>query len=383
MSNGTASKQVRAATPGHGEIRNWVRAELWDRVPVSISVIDREFKIVEANKVFSENYGQWHDRPCYAVYKGRARRCEKCAAAKTFSDGRVRVREEQGVVRDGARTYYMVHMVPLVRPDGAIPYVIEASTDITATKRLEREKLDAERLAAVGQTVAGLAHGIKNVLMGLEGGMYVVRSGMERGDSERIFKGWQMLEENITRITSFVKGFLEFAKGTTPRVKLVDPNRVAQKVADLFRDTSRLAGIDLRTDLEEGIPYALLDEEGIHTCLSNLVLNALDACQISDPGGRHVTLSTLEKDGALLYEVSDDGAGMDYEIKKKIFTTFFSTKGSNKGSGLGLLTTRKIVQEHGGHVSFESASGKGSVFRLEFPRDRLPAAGDDKANETA
>jgi signal transduction histidine kinase len=365
------------------EIRNWVRAELWDQVPVSISVIDRDFKIVEANRVFLENYGSWQDRPCYAVYKGRAKRCGRCAAAKTFGDGKVRVREEQGVVRDGQQTYYVVHMVPLVRPGGEIPYVIEASTDITATKRLEREKLDAERLAAVGQTVAGLAHGIKNVLMGLEGGMYVIRSGMEKGDGERIFRGWQMLEENISRITAFVKGFLEFAKGTTPKVQLVDPNRVAGKVVELFRDTARLVGIELRADLDPGILYALLDEEGIHTCLSNLVSNALDACQISDKTGRHVTLRSREREGSLVYEVADDGVGMDYDIKKKIFTNFFSTKGSNKGTGLGLLTTRKIVQEHGGSVSFESRAGQGSVFRLEFPRDRLPrleSGGDDDSD---
>lgn len=152
------------------EIRTWVRSELWNQVPVSISVIDRQFRIVEANRMFAQNYGFWQDRLCYNVYKGRTEHCERCAADMTFSDGQIRVREEMGVVRDGQQTYYVVQMVPLVRPDGEIPYIIEASTDITATKKLEQEKLVAERLAAVGQTVAGLAHGIKNVLMGLEGG---------------------------------------------------------------------------------------------------------------------------------------------------------------------------------------------------------------------
>ena len=363
------------------EIRAWVRAELWDQVPVSISVIDRQFRIVEANRMFAQTYGSWKDRPCYSVYKGRTEHCERCAADMTFSDGQVRVREEKGVFRDGQQTYYVVQMVPLVRPNGEIPYIIEASTDITATKKLEKEKLVAERLAAVGQTVAGLAHGIKNVLMGLEGGMYVVRSGMERGDGERIFKGWQMPEENISRITTFVKGFLEFAKGKTPKVQLVDPNCIAMKVVELFKDTARIAGVELRADLEEGIPFALMDEEGVHTCLVNLVSNALDACEISDKDSHHVTLSTLETEGSLFFEVADDGAGMDYEIKKKIFTTFFSTKGSGKGTGLGLLTTRKIVQEHGGKVSFESSEGAGSVFRLEFPRDRLPRTGNDAGKD--
>jgi signal transduction histidine kinase len=354
------------------DIKRWVRREMWDQVPVNISVIDKDFKIVEANRAFSDNYGQWYDRPCYEVYKGRSERCERCAALKTFADGRVRVREELGVVRDDQQTYYFVHMVPLVRPDGTIPYVIEMSTDITETKLLEKEKMEAERLAAVGQTVAGLAHGIKNVLMGLQGGMYVVRSGMNKGDGDRILQGWQMLEEDIDRIATYVKGFLDFARGSTPQVQLVDPNHVATKVVDLFKHTAKLAGIELRSDLQPGVSYALMDEEGMHTCLSNLVSNALDACQMSDKPGRHVTLSTRDQNGTLIYEVADDGTGIDYEVKKNIFTNYFSTKGSDKGTGLGLLMTRKIVQEHGGKVSFDSTKGKGSVFRLEFSRDRLP-----------
>ena len=363
------------------DIKRWVRKELWDQVPVNISVIDRDFRIVEANSAFTDNYGDWWERPCYEVYKGRSERCEHCAAVKTFADAKVRVREELGVVHDDKQTYYFVHMVPLIRKDGEVPYIIEMSTDITTTKLLEKEKLEAERLAAVGQTVAGLAHGIKNVLMGLEGGMYVVRSGMLKGDGDRIYQGWQMLEENISRIATYVKGFLEFAKGSTPQVKLVDPNRIAAKVIELFRHTAKLEGIKLDADLQPGVSYALMDEEGIHNCLSNLVSNALDACQISDKGGRHTTLSTRDQNGTLIFEVSDDGTGMDYEIKKKIFTNFFSTKGSDKGTGLGLLATRKIVQEHGGKVSFESTEGVGSVFRLEFPRDRLPEPSNDHENK--
>jgi len=83
-------------------------------------------------------------------------------------------------------------------------------------------------------------------------------------------------------------------------------------------------------------------------------------------------LSSQEQDDVLTFEVSDDGCGMDYDIKQKVFTNFFSTKASGKGTGLGLLTTRKIVQEHGGKVSFESTEERGSVFRLEFPRENLP-----------
>ena len=366
------ASEARGATMTSDPVKQWVRTELWDQVPVAISVIDRRFQIVEANRCFEEAYGSWAAQSCYAVYKGRTTRCERCAAARTFTDGRVRVREEHGVLRDGRQIDYLVHMVPLVMTDGTIPFMIEMSTDITASKILEAEKLEAERLAAVGQTVAGLAHGVKNVLMGLEGGVYIVRSGMQRGDGKRLLEGWSMVEEGIERISTFVKEFLDFAKGRPAKVALVDPNAVAAKVIGLFTQTGRLARIELTADLAPDLEPACLDADGIHTCLSNLVSNALDACAVSDKPTGHVRLATRDEDGTLVFEVTDDGVGMDSEIRKKVFTNFFSTKGVEKGTGLGLLTTRKIVQQHGGHVSFKSTVGVGSVFRLEFPRKRLP-----------
>jgi signal transduction histidine kinase len=357
------------------DLKHWIRTELWDQVPVSIAVINRDFDILEANKSFVKTYGRWQGRKCYAVYKGRSTRCETCAAAETFADGRIRVREEEGVLPDGQPHHYLVRTVPLVRqngPDNEISFTIELSTDITEIKLLEKEKLQAEHLAAVGETVAGLAHGIKNVLMGLDGGVYVVRTGMQKADSERILRGWAMVEENIERISAFVKEFLDFAKGRTAKVEVVDPNLIASKVIELFRENARRAGIELKVDLAADIQPACLDEEGIHTCLVNLVSNALDACDMSERPGGHVRVSTAERDGTLIFEVDDDGTGIDAEIGKKVFTNFFSTKDSERGTGLGLLTTKKIVQQHGGKVSFESTAGVGSVFRLEFPRDRLP-----------
>lgn len=350
-------------------------------MPISISVIDRDFKVVEANPHFAQNYGDWQGRFCYEVYKGLSERCEHCVATKTFADGLVREREEQGVIRNGKQTHYLVHMVPLISKDGNISHIVEMSTDVTGVKLLEQEKLEAERLAAVGQTLAGLAHGVKNLLMGIDGGMYMLESGIEKGEADRLVNGWEMLKEDMARMTSFVKEFLEFAKGRTPEVQLVDPNQPAREVLSLFRDAAKLKGIGIKAHLQEDIPPAFMDKEGIHTCLANLMSNALGACEVSDKPNRNVVLSTSEQEGTLVIEVADDGIGMDYDIRKKIFSSFFSTKATGKGTGLGLLTTRKIVQEHGGRVSFDSTEGAGSVFRLEFPRDRLPLPTEDMEDE--
>jgi signal transduction histidine kinase len=281
-------------------------------------------------------------------------------------------------MKSGNRIDFLVHMIPMTRPNGEIPYILEMFTDITAVKRLEREKREAERMAAVGETVAGVAHGVKNILMGLEGGMYAVNTGIQTGDDDRIARGWMVLEDNVNRISAFVKEFLDFAKGRTTTTALVDPNEPARQVVELFRERAAQAGILLRSELQAGLHPAALDEDGIHTCLANLVSNAIDACTLAEERRDFVvTLSSKEKDGVLVYEVADNGRGMDYEISRKVFSKFFTTKGSDRGTGLGLLTTQRIVHQHGGRITFESREGEGSVFRIELPRSDLPEPGPD------
>lgn len=356
-------------------LQEWLCAKLFDLVPVEIAVIDRNYRIIHANERFLHAYGSFKGRRCFEVYKNQSTPCAHCGPMQCFEDGRVRVSEEKGVIREGEQTYYMVHAVPVKREDGSIPFVLEMCTDITENKNLQREKLEAERLAAVGQTVAGLAHGIKNIVMGLEGGMYVVNSGLKRNDPERLRQGWSMLEEDISRISGFAKEFLDFSKGRVPKVVMADPNSIATKVAALFEERAKQSGITISTVLDPSVRQAPLDEEGLHTCLTNLVSNAIDACEMSDAEGTHrVVISTRDVGNRLVYEVADDGCGMDYDVQRKVFSSFFSTKASGKGTGLGLLTTRKVVQQHGGTVSFESEEGRGSVFRIELYRDRLPEA---------
>ena len=345
---------------------------IFDRVPCYVTVIDSDMRIARNNELFRKTFGDSIGKKCYNVYRSCNEPCEDCPAIQTFADSRIHMASKTGLDKAGRTVHYQVTTAPLSREGNKAFHVIEMALDITEIKRLEQEMIEAERLAAVGETVAGLAHGIKNVLMGLEGGMFVFNTGMTDDDKELSRQGWEMLQDSIERITTYVQDFLNFAKGTTPNVERIDPVEVAKEVFDLYKDMADLATIKLITEFQEGIEPANLDHEGIHTCLSNLITNAIDACLMSDNQNCEVRLRVHERDGTIIYEVNDKGCGMNHEVKKKVFTTFFSTKGTTQGTGLGLLVTRKITQQHGGKVIVESKEGEGSVFRLEFPRSRLP-----------
>ncbi|MFH1113621.1 MAG: ATP-binding protein [Pseudomonadota bacterium] len=243
--------------------------------------------------------------------------------------------------------------------------------DLRTFKTLEREKLASDRLAVVGQTVAGLAHGIKNILQGLEGGVYVVRTAVEDDDRDLLIRGWGMVENNIGRISQLVQDLLNYSKDRAPQYEEIDLNLLAEEVCALFDIKAAKRSILIERDFDPSVGRTLkvcLDQRGIHTCLSNLVSNAIDACELDISKDRHKIVVSTRADGTdhVILEVSDDGVGMDEETRSKIFASFFSTKGS-RGTGLGLLVTSKIVLEHDGEITFQSEPGAGSTFTITVP----------------
>jgi signal transduction histidine kinase len=173
------------------------------------------------------------------------------------------------------------------------------------------------------------------------------------------------------RISALAKNLLAFSRGDRPNPSLVKPAEIVEDVVSLYRESTAQHNIGLEVSVEEGIEAAWMDLEGIHSCLVNLISNAMDACLVSQNPNCTISVKLFEQDDAIVFEVTDTGCGMDYEVKQKAFTSFFTTK-QKGGTGIGLLITRKIVQQHGGSVILMSTPGEGATFRLTFPRDRLP-----------
>jgi PAS domain S-box-containing protein len=241
--------------------------------------------------------------------------------------------------------------------------------DLREIKRLERELLGAERLAAVGQTVAGMAHCVKNILHGLKGGSYMVNIGIEKENREKLAAGWNMVQRNIGRTADLVQDLLTYSKERQPEMAPCRPNEIAAEVVELMQAVAEENKVILKAELSPDVGEVMLDQRSLHRSLLNLVSNAIDACR-DDPnlGKAHrVTLTTALGPGETIqFDVSDNGSGMSDEVKTKLFSSFFSTKGP-QGTGLGLLVTSKLVEEHKGTIDVESALDKGTRFRIRLP----------------
>jgi PAS domain S-box-containing protein len=254
--------------------------------------------------------------------------------------------------------------------------IVNFFQDMTEIKRLEQELVQSERMAAVGQAVSGLAHYVKNILIGLKGGSYVVDVGMKKNDTDKLKTGWETIKKNIKRVADLTQDLLTYAKERTPELAPCAPNEIVKEVAKLVSDTAAAKGIRLILKTDPDLGTGIADSQTLHRILLNLVSNAMDACTEDEDTSKDffIEMSThaLDRDRFSI-SVADNGCGMDEETQSQLFNPMFSSKGG-KGTGLGLLVTEKLVEEHKGTIDIRTRRGKGSCFTITFPNDAGSAA---------
>jgi len=245
------------------------------------------------------------------------------------------------------------------------------------TKNLEkmvdetsRKLVEAERLAAIGETVAALGHSVKNMLSGLKGGAYLTKEGLERQDFRRCEQGLEMLERNLGRVAGFVSDLLALSKPREPDTAPADAFEIAAEAVEILGQEAKAKDVELRLKEQPESLVVELERKAILDALLNLVSNAVDAA--SEVASGRVEVGLEADDERFWFEVSDNGPGLSEEAKEKIFKRFYSSKGAS-GTGLGLMVAQKTAREHGGRIEFEDRPGAGATFRLSLPR-RLNAA---------
>ena len=234
--------------------------------------------------------------------------------------------------------------------------------------RIQDEYIKQERLAAVGEVIAGLAHYAKNIITGLHLSVGGIQRMLKRQSYDTMDTCVQAIATEEQRLTNLILDMLSYAKDHEPVRMEMNINDVIASVVRPFILELCDQSIRLEQVLDPELPSLMAERNALHRVILNLFVNAMDA--LRDTGERdkriRITTALSEDQASMVLTMWDSGCGVPQDESEKIFGVFFSTKGS-KGTGLGLAVSRKIIEEHGGTIDVESTEGEWTEFRIRLP----------------
>ena len=307
--------------------------------------------------------------------QARAQFMDRLRTEGAVADHLLRLRRADG-------TPVWVELTARAESDGRSGLRVEALLrDVSERKKLDDQSresynqlLQAEKLAALGQTVSGVAHELNNPLATI---LTWAERLAQRPLDESTRRGIDTILGEAERAAKIVRNLLTFARKRQSTRTTVDLNQVVRETLALRAYEQRVTNIVVIDALASGLPQVFADAHQIQQVLLNLVINAEQAMLSAHGRGTLVvrTWHEAERDAVVL-EINDDGPGVPGDVQQKIFDPFFTTKEVGKGTGLGLTVAYAIVQEHGGRIKVESPSGRGASFFVE-----LPVTAADRARE--
>jgi len=312
------------------------------------------------NLVFGENTHVEERAALLAIYD------EVVEGRRNFAFIEVRVRHKQG---DWRRL--RCHFSPLFNENGKIDGVVISGRDITEVKRLEEQLIQAEKLAAMGQMLAGVAHELNNPLTAILGASELLRD--RAGVDENAKRQLDMTHRQARRAARIVQNLLEFSRPAAPQKKALDLNAILDRTLQLHEHSLKRNQVEVDFRQCSGLPALIGDANQLIQVFLNLISNAEQAIREVRPSGR-IQIRLGQSGKRLFATVQDDGIGIKPEVLAKIFDPFFTTKRPGGGTGLGLSICMSIVREHGGDIEAESLPAGGAAFTVY-----LPPASDEKA----
>lgn len=245
-----------------------------------------------------------------------------------------------------------------------MPEVVEAEAEQRTTDDGQLTNRLRAQYAEIAQLAGGLAHEIRNPLSTLQLNLQLLAEDLQDPETTRERRALQRVERlhhEVQRLHGILENFLRFARIRDLDVAPGDLNAVVEEVRDFYEPRAATKSIVIRSQLADDLPRVGLEPDLFKQALLNLVLNAEHAM----PAGGELILTTRREGESVVLDVTDTGVGMTEEVRERIFDAFYSTRPS--GSGLGLPTTRKIIEGHGGTIDVQSEPGKGSRFTVRLP----------------
>ena len=353
---------------------------LFKAITDTVIVIDPDFNLLMSNKKEVGNRGK-----CYRKVFGQEERCQDCLMERVFQE-RTSISHEK-VLED---EYYLLQAYPIFDAECRATGALEISRVITKEKNMERQLLQADKLASLGQLVSGIGHEINNPNTFIRGNLLIVQEAMKdifpilddyhraNADLKIARLGYDVFRQNIpvliddmvegaNRIKGIVDGLRKFGKRDEGFLnEIVNLNLVAESCLRLVDNQIRRTA-DVKVDFQEGLPSVMGNAQKLQQVILNILINASQA--IEKPRGT-IKVTTRSDGKEVQIRIKDNGKGMDEKTISQIFDPFFTTKRRQGGTGLGLSIAYGIVKEHQGRIGVVSDVGAGTTFCIY-----LPAAG--------
>ncbi len=357
--------------------------DILDNVGEGFIVIDREYRIISANKAFCDQVKMAAEeikgRHCYEVSHQILKPCfdagEDCTVKRTFETGAPHTSLHTHYDTEGNAIYVETKSYPMKDTSGRIVSVIEIMNDVTEKKKLEDQLRHVQKMDAIGQLAGGVAHDFNNILTAIMGYGNILQMKMSADDPLRAFVDSILMSSE--KAANLTQSLLAFSRKQIINPKPVRLSEIIKRVEKLLL---RIIGedIELNSRISEEEMTVLADSGQIEQVLMNLATNARDA--MPDGGSLTITTEPVKLDRGYtkthayaksgmyaLIEISDTGVGIDRKTQERIFEPFFTTKETGKGTGLGLSIVYGIVKQHNGYINVYSEPGRGTTFKIYLP----------------
>ena len=341
-----------------------------------VVVTDREYRAVQVNDAFAMRVGRPRsellDRPLHELV-GR-----DLAEWATVGHGDMAVERARTREHDAFGGNFVVTMTPLIDEDGDQVGTVLVARDVTEQARLEAERealrsrlAQSEKLASLGQFVAGIAHEINNPLQGVLGHIELLLvapapQGTATEKTRDLRRDLRLIYREADRAAKIVQNLLTFSGSQRKIRRRLRIERVISRALASRRRSLARAGVDVVRDLKDDMATVIGDPMLLQQALLNVIINAEHAVAATAAPGT-IVISTMTRDGRVVITIRDSGSGIAADALPRIFDPFFTTKTVGQGTGLGLAITYGIVQEHGGVIHASNVEGGGALFTIDLP----------------
>lgn len=345
--------------------------KLFDNAPSFIAVLDPRSRIIAVNRRFRESFGENIGRFFNDVLKHQCMPSFQCPIRMTLEDAQPHHAEMMLSDEAGRSFSTLIWTSPIFSATQKLTSVIVILADVSEQRKLQ------DNLSTLGLMIGSISHGLKGTLTGLHAGLYLIETGFYRNLPARIEEGLDAAKLMTEHVRKMVADILYYSKERDLEWQSVDAARFASEVAATVETRIRAADIAFSCDFDTGAGTMEMDAGLIRSALVNILENAMEACIEDSDGETHrIAFRVWAEKDDVFFEVRDNGAGMEDEEMKNMFTLFYSSKGS-RGTGLGLYITDKVVQKHSGEIFVDSDLGRGSRFTIRLPRNPAGARKDD------